>query len=39
MSGENSAVIGLERSIPIREPALEAAHRRVRLILAVGLGG
>src|SRR5260370_39776980 len=39
MSGGNSAVIGSEGNIPIPEPALEAAHRRVRLILAVGLGG
>jgi signal transduction histidine kinase len=39
MSGGNSAVIGSEGNIPIPEPALEAARRRVRLILAVGLGG
>ena len=39
MSGENSAVIGPERNSSMPEPALEAAHRRVRLILAVGLGG
>ena len=39
MSGGNSAVIGPESNIPMPEPALEAAHRRTRLILAVGLGG
>src|SRR5260370_15552292 len=39
MSGGNSAVIGSEGNIPIPEPALEAAHRRIRLILAAGLGG
>ena len=39
MSGGNSAVIGPESNIPMPEPALEAAHRRCRLILAVGLGG
>ena len=39
MSGGNSAVIGPESNILMPEPALEAAHRRTRLILAVGLGG
>jgi signal transduction histidine kinase len=39
MSVGNSNVIGPENSIPIREPALEAAHRRIRLILAAGLSG
>ncbi len=37
MPGGNSTVI--EGNTPIPEPAMEAAHRRVRLILAVGLGG
>src|SRR4051794_11249243 len=36
---ENSNVIEPENNIPIREPALEAAHRRIRLILAAGLSG
>jgi signal transduction histidine kinase len=39
MSGGNSTVIGSEGNTPIAEPGMEAAHRRVRLILAVGLGG
>jgi signal transduction histidine kinase len=39
MSVGNSNVIGPENNIPIREPALEAAHRRIRLILAAGLSG
>ena len=39
MSGRNSTVIGSEGNTPIPEPGMEAAHRRVRLILAVGLGG
>ena len=39
MSGGNSAVIGAESNIPMPEPALEAAHRRIRMILAAGLGG
>src|SRR5215470_19653811 len=38
MSVGNSTVNGPENS-PIREPALEAAHRRIRLILAAGLSG
>jgi signal transduction histidine kinase len=39
MSGGNSAIIGPASDIPMSEPALEAAHRRTRLILAIGLGG
>jgi hypothetical protein len=39
MSGGNSSVIEPESKILMPEPALEAAHRRTRLILAVGLGG
>jgi signal transduction histidine kinase len=39
MSGGNSPVIESEDKILMPEPALEAAHRRTRLILAVGLGG
>ena len=39
MYGGNSAIIGPESNLLMPEPALEAAHRRVRLILAVGLGG
>ena len=39
MSGGNSAVIEPESNILMPEPALEAAHRRTRLILAVGFGG
>jgi signal transduction histidine kinase len=39
MSGGNSAVIGPESKLLMPEAALEAAHRRTRLILAVGLGG
>src|SRR5664279_6113226 len=39
MSGGNSAVIAPESNILMPEPALEAGHRRIRLILAFGLGG
>src|SRR5664279_365615 len=39
MSGGNSAVITPESNILMPEPALEAGHRRIRLILVVGLGG
>ncbi len=39
MSAGNSAVPGSEINISVPEPALEAAHRRTRLILAIGLGG
>jgi hypothetical protein len=39
MSRGNSAVIGPESKTLVLEPTLEAAHRRTRLILAVGLGG
>ena len=39
MSGGNSVVIEPESNLLMPEPALEAAHRRIRLILAVGLGG
>jgi hypothetical protein len=39
MSGGKSAVIGPESNLLMPEPALEAAHRRTRLILAVGLSG
>ncbi len=39
MSGGIAAVIGPENDILMPEPALEAARRRTRLILAVGLGG
>jgi len=39
MSAGNSAVPGSEINISVPEPAIEAAHRRTRLILAIGLGG
>jgi signal transduction histidine kinase len=39
MSDGNPAVIGDESTSPVPEPALEAAHRRTRRILAIGLGG
>jgi signal transduction histidine kinase len=39
MSGGNSAVIAPESNILMPEPALEAGHRRIRLVLVVGLGG
>jgi signal transduction histidine kinase len=39
MSVGNSAVAGTESNTLMPEPALEAAHRRTRLILAIGLGG
>lgn len=39
MSGGNSRVIEPEDNILMSEPALEAARRRVRMILSVGLGG
>ena len=39
MSGGNSAVIEPESKTLMPEPAFEAAHRRTRLALAVGLGG
>ncbi len=39
MSGGNSAGIGPESKSLMPEPAIEAARRRSRLILAVGLGG
>jgi signal transduction histidine kinase len=39
MSGGDSAVIGPQSNTLMPEPALEAAHRRTRQILAVGLGG
>jgi signal transduction histidine kinase len=39
MSAGNSNVIGPESNILMPEPALETAHRRTRLILAIGLGG
>jgi signal transduction histidine kinase len=39
MSGGNSAIIEPESNILVSEPALEVAHRRIRLILAIGLGG
>ncbi len=39
MSGGNSTIIEPESNTLMPEPALEAAHRRTRLILAVGLGG
>lgn len=39
MSGGNPAVIEAESNRLMPEPALEAAHRRVRMILGVGLGG
>jgi hypothetical protein len=39
MAGGTSPVIEPENDILMPEPAMEAARRRVRLILAVGLGG
>jgi signal transduction histidine kinase len=39
MSGGNPAVAQAESNIPVPERALEAAHRRVRMVLGVGLGG
>jgi signal transduction histidine kinase len=39
MSGGNPSVIEAESNILMPEPALEAAHHRVRMILGVGLGG
>lgn len=39
MSGGASSVIEPENNILMPEPALEATRRRIRLILAVGLGG
>ena len=39
MSGGDSAVIEPENNILVPEPALEVAHRHIRLILAIGLGG
>jgi len=39
MSGGNSPVIEPESNILMPEAALEAVHRRTRVILAVGLGG
>jgi signal transduction histidine kinase len=39
MPGGKPAVIDAEGNTLMPEPALEAAHRRVRMILAIGLGG
>ena len=39
MPGGKPAVIEAEGNTLVPEPALEAAHRRVRMILCVGLGG
>jgi signal transduction histidine kinase len=39
MSGGDSVVIGPENNMPVHELSPEDAHRRTRLILALGLGG